>query len=462
MIPDRGRLLALGVFAWIAIMGALWPLAASFADEIGYLGEARLVLDGRLRPQPTDIGVWRGEPADRRAQYPLFPSLLFAPLQAVSPRAVFALGVISAVVACLIAARVLRSWDNSPAWAVIILAHPTVIIIARTATADLPLCAFMLAVWWSLRRDHFRAAVPLFAALFAIKSTGFLIGTAIAAGELLRRLPDIRRGEASGRRAVASVVAGLTLGAAVVAGANWLTTGGFWFGYDHRFLGVPPFWFSFFASTAPAQLRTVLLLPPLLIAGAVPFWRRREFGPLFVIFGFGGLMCFYFFVDTSTNWIESWVLAPRLLLPVVVFLLIGYAHLLASLARLAGADRWMLPLLAVGTVALALAVSLRHQEWQRPMGAAIEAAKRISAQTGVRELASLPQAAKAAIMFPGPVRYADPRATHERLVLCSVHGASYRLRHREGAYSCALPGYRVEYRAAGYEVLVPTGNPAAH
>jgi len=449
------RVLLIGVLVWVAVMIALWPLATSFGDEVGYIGEARLVLAGRFRPLPGDLGIWQPGAGGLVAKYPLFPSLLMAPLFATSPRAVFALGIASAVAVCLLAGRVLRSWGDSSAWALIVLAHPTVVIIARTATADVPLCALMLGAWWALRRDRFRAAVPLLAALFAIKATGFLIGGAIIGGEIWRRLPALRRREPHARRALAYALLGGGLGVCLVVAANVLTTGGPWFGYSHESLTAPPFWFSHFPRTAPEQLRTVLILPPLLFLGAVPYWRMREPAPLLVIVGFGSLMCFYFFVDSGTNRLETWVLAPRLLLPVVVFLLVGYGHLLAGLMR-----RWRaLDQIAGGvliamTVTLALAVSSRHHRWQIPMGEALEAAQRIAGQTGVRELGVLEQAAKAGVLFPGRVRLVASTEAQAALVLCSDHAASYRQRDREGPYSCRLPGHHAAHRGGGFEVLV--------
>jgi hypothetical protein len=270
--PGAGqRLLVIGVLAWVTIMAVLWPLAASFGDEVGYIGEARLVLERRFRPHPGDLGIWQAGAHAQVAKYPLFPSLLMAPLVAVTPRAVFALGIGAAAAVCFLAGRVLRSWGDDPVWAMVLLAHPTMVVIARTATADVPLCALMLGAWWALRRDRFYAAVPLLAAVFAIKATGFLIGGAIAAGELWHRLPELRRGAPNARRALASVVFGVASGIGLVMAANVLTTGGVWFGYNHEAIGAPPFWWTHFAHTAPEQLRTVVFLPPLLFLGAVPF-----------------------------------------------------------------------------------------------------------------------------------------------------------------------------------------------
>lgn len=453
----QGRALAAGILAWVVIMTALWPLATSFGDEVGYVGEARLVLSGRFKPQPADVGIsLRGVHAPLVPRYPLLPSLFLAPLFAITPRAVFALGIASAVVICLLGARVLRSWGDDPTWALLLLAHPTIVIIARTALADVPFCAVMLGAWWALRRDRLWTAIPLLAVLCALKSTGSLIAFAIGAGELWRRLPALRRRERDAKRALAAIVMGGALGAALVAATNYLSTGGVWFAYDVKFLGVPFFWYTHFPHTAPAQLRTVLLLPPLLFLGAIPLWRAREYGPLLVVVGFGGLMCFYFFVDSGTTWLESFVMAPRLILPIVVYLLIGYAHLLAALARRRlGREGLVRAGLVAATAVIALAVSVRHQRWQRPMGQALDVAGRLAAAHGDAPLGVVLQTSKVGVLNRGPVRMVEAGAWDTPVVLCSDHSASYRERARDGVFSCEGPGYRVAYRGSdGFAVLV--------
>jgi hypothetical protein len=166
-------------------------------------------------------------------------------------------------------------------------------------------------------------------------------------------------------------------------------------------------------------------------------------------------MCFYFFVDSGTSRLETWVLAPRLILPVVAFLLIGYAHLLAGLVR-----RLRLPAGIVGgslilvTALLAFGVSWRHHRWQLPMGHALTAARQLAEQAGTRELGVLPQAMKVGVLFPGVARQLDPSNVASPLVvLCSDHAASYRAGHLEKPFSCARPGYRSAYREGGFEVL---------
>jgi hypothetical protein len=320
--------------------------------------------------------------------------------------------------------------------------------------ADLPLSAFALGAWWSLHQKRRLAAVLFFAALFATKPTGLLLGLALAGGEILRLLPAARRRAPESRWRAGTAVLGVAAGVLVVCATNQLTTGGPRFAYDHRFLGTPPFWPTYLAKTGAAHLRTFLLFPPLLILGVLPWWRRFELGPLCLILGFGTMMCFYFFVDFGTTRIESMTLAPRLILPAVVFLLIGYADILAGLAqRLRLGDRPAGILLTVGTTAIALVIGYRHSRWQMTMNEALTAAAQISKSIGAHELGVTPEAAKAGMLFPGPTRLVTRDDPDAAVILCSTHSASYR-QPADGPYSCALPGYASFHRAGAYEVLI--------
>jgi hypothetical protein len=447
--------LVLGVAAWLLVVGFTWPLGFSFSDDIGYVGEAKILLAGRVLPRAEDAGIWTSTEIGLVAKYPLFPSLLMAPLLAITPRAVFALGIASAIAACLIGASVLRSWGTAAGWALLILAHPTVVIISRTATADVPLTALALAAWWALRQNRRGPAIVLCAAMFAIKATGFLIGLLLLGGETLRTLLELRRTDAEARRRLVTSLMGIAAGFVLIFAMNLISARRLGFAYDHQFLGTPPFWFTYFKTAAPAQLQTLLLFPPLLILGVLPYWRRRELGPVCLILGFSALMCFYFFVDSGTTWVESLVLAPRLLLPVVVFLLIGYADLISSgLRRVLGHDARAGTVLICGTAAIVAAVSVEHSRWQAPMAEARRAAERIVAHLGANELGLAPQAVKAGLLFDGPTPVVSMSDTSLPVVLCNERSASHRAPDDGTNSSCEAPAYRSDYRVGGFHVLV--------
>jgi len=450
---DDVRALTLGLVVWVVAAVVWWPSVASFGDEVGYLGEARIVLEGRLAPAAGDVGIWLPGAGRPVSKYPLLPSVLLAPLLAAWPKSVFALGIAAAIVTSLLAARVLRSWGRDPTWALLVVAHPSIVILARTAMTDVPLCALALATWWAFRRGRLVLTVVLCAALCALKVTGGIVAGALLGGELLRRLPELRRREPEAVRALVAALVGLAGGTALVVVGNELTTGTPWFAYEHG--AVRPFSPAHFGATAPAQLLNVLVIPPLLVLGAVPFWRRRELGPLALICGFGGLMCFYFFVDHGRSRLETLILAPRLLLPVVVFLLIGYADLLAALTRRLAGGPVLRVLLVAASTAAAVAIGVVHARWQRPASAALAAAERIAHEVASDTLGVMPEADKAAIVFRGRIQRFDRDRAPAVVVLCSDHPSSYRATASATAVvSCELPGYRPRFNDGGFSVLV--------
>jgi hypothetical protein len=442
---------------WALVMCLTWPAALSFADEVGYVGQAKLLLAGHVRPHPTDPGLWIDTPHGPTIKYPLLVPFLFAPLVAVAPRLVFASGIAAALAITWLAGRALRAWGRNPAFALVVLLHPTVALIARTAMADLPLAAFALGGWWALRRDRRVAGAVALALTVPAKPTGFLIALALVAGEALVLRHALLARE---RRAVARVAwaaAGFGAGLVLAMALNLLAAGKLWFGYSHDFLSTPPFWYTYFPTAAPRTALSLLALPPLLIAGAWPFWRRRDAGPLLLIGGLGFMMCFYFFNDTGRTALETLVLAPRLLLPVIVFLLLGYADLLAgAAAQLPRARTAIAAALLLAPAALALAIAVRHRRWQEPERVALESASRLAAALGSRELGLTPEASKVGILYRGRTTWVRGDARDDRhppVVLCA--GRSWSYRTADTALSCRLPGYDVVGQTeAGFELLV--------
>lgn len=454
-------LLGLGTAIWVLSMALWWPEGLSFADEVGYLGETKLLLAGHLLPRLSDPGMWASTPHGLVPQYPLLLSALLVPFLAVTPRAVFVLGVLSGIGLCWLAARILKGWGTNPAWALLVLMHPTVALMVRTTTADVLLAALALGSWLALTGNRRVVTAFAFAGMFAIKATGMLLGACLVGGEILSMITTPRLSSAETKSRLVTCAVALAAGFLSIFVANEISARQLWFAYDLSYLGTPPFWFSYLGRTAPAHLRTVLFLPPLLIAGAFPYWRRRAWGPLFVILGYGTLMCSYFFVDRGTSRLESLVLSPRLLLPVVVFLLVGYADLLAAgLRRFPLSDRVVGPLLIAGAASGAVAVGIAHRRWQAPMGMARRAAEQIVRRVGSNELGLAPQAVKAGLLFPGPTPVASIGNSEAAVVLCSDHSASYRAPDDGGNYNCSAPGYHSEYRSGGFEILVRTPSSA--
>ena len=376
--------------------------------------------------------------------------------------------VLSALILALTARAILKSWNKSAVWALVVLAHPTIVILARTDMADMPQAAAVVAGWWALRRGRPVATVAWLMLLVAIKATGAVLALGLVAGEAASSLRAVMaRDPATWKRLAWGAVGGIA-GLVLLLGLNLAATGKLWFSYDHSMLGTPPFWYTYLPARVPAHLTTLLLDPPLLIAGAWTYWRRRELGPLLLSGGYVALMCFYYFVDVGVTWTESLVLSARLILPAVAFLLIGYAAWLDDLfqrfaarfvpgsVRPSGPEgKPVRPLVAVALVAIPFAVaafvSTRHERTQTTMDAVREIATAAADAHGERTLGLTLNTCKAGLMHDGPTTLFDPARNRPAVVFCSEVSPSHRA--SEYTASCAFPGYHTVTARGGFYAL---------
>jgi hypothetical protein len=443
---------------WVAIIMATWPQALSFADEVGYVGRAKLLLEGHLRDVP-------GSPGGVVGAYSLLQSLLLVPLAALWPKAMFALAVGEAVLLAIVARAILRSWGKSPLWAGLVLAHPTIAILARTATADVGLAAAALAGWWALRRGRRAATVAWLAILAALEPAGAVLALGLVGGEALSRLDALREGDPTARRRLVWGLAGVVAGLLIAFGLNVLGSGRVW-PAPTRELFEPGH--THLATLLLSRVAAVVSVPPLLVTGALPYWRRRELGPLVACAALFATMGLTSFVDVGANSVETLLLAPRHLLPLVAFLLVGYAELLDDLAGRLGATQrsidgtppaphpllaWVLCVLPLVVVA---GVSRAHSRHQRDMSFVRDVASEVADAHGERTLGITANATKAGLMHEGPTTLYEPAVSRPAAVFCSELPSSHWLAaHLASAprESCALPGYHAVSSRAGFFAL---------
>jgi hypothetical protein len=446
-----------GAAAWLAALLVWWPSGLSFSDEIGYLGQTKLFLEGRIRWTVGAPGIWNPTPTGVVAQYPLLVPLLLAPLFALSPSAIFLIGVLPALALAWTGGRILKTWGHSPCWGLIVLAHPTVVILARTAMSDLLLASLSVGAWWSLRNRRAVPTILLFAATMAARPTGVPIAAAIIAGELLDTFRRSRQVSEAVPQAKLGVL-GFLLGLILVLTSNTLTTGTIWFGYNFR-PGIPSFSPSYIFKTAPAYLRALLVNPPLLLLGIIPFWRRRLVAPLFVVSGFGALMLFYVWVDWAPTWFETVVLSERLILPIVAFLLIGYGAELSRIAARLRLAKVAKVILVIAPAAVAFKIGSRHHVWQQPMKTAREAATSLARQIGSNELGLTYASSKAGLLFPGKTIWISKTGPQPPVFLCATRGNSYRTL-AAGTLDedrCDPPGYHEVAKLDGFVLMLRDG-----
>jgi hypothetical protein len=428
-----------------------WPVGLSFGDEVGYVGQMRLILEGRLHPSAGDPGVWVQTLHGEVAKFPYLVPLLEAPLFAIAPRLVFVPSVLAAVALSFLAARILRSWGRDSAWGLVVLAYPPVVLIARTAMTDLILATTIVGAWWAMRRERPAMASTLLGATIAVKAVGFVLVAALLTGEAARTLARFRRGERPTLRPFLHFACGALAGFAVSVSLNLAANGTPWSVYDqaHSYLHTPSFWPQYLRTSAPAHIASLLLAPPLLIAGVWPLWQRREYGPLVLIATLVSMMCFYFFVDRGRSFLETLFMSPRLILPAAAFLLIGYADLLARLGDRFPPDPWR-ALAILTPAALCLTISTIHRRWQAPGATALSAVSRLAETAPSADVGLTWSAVKTAIFYRGSITVLDEQR-RPQIVLCSTHYASYRDPNEQ--FSCSFPGYKDRMNVAEFHLL---------
>ncbi len=294
------------------------------------------------------------------------------------------MGVLPALALAWTGSRILKSWGHSPCWALIFLAHPTVVILARTAMSDLLLSALALGAWWSLRnrrvvpgdlaagRDHGRAptGIPIAAAIIArlgdlleksCRSPQAFMAALKDAKVGIRRLhawpdsgPDLERPRDRNR------LVRLQLSAR-----------------------IPSFRLEYLRTSAPAHLRALLVNPPLLLLGLVPSVAAQALGTAarHRVDGHADVLLCLGRAGAAT-WLETVVLSERLILPIVAFLLVGYAAGLSSIAARLHVTGVAKVILVIAPAVVAFKIGSRHLLWQEPMRSAREAATTLARQVG--------------------------------------------------------------------------------
>ena len=340
------RWFGIGLAIWVVIVIGTWPAAFSFFDEVGYVGQTRLLLDSKIRPDIDSVGYWTASPGGVVPVYPLVLPLLLTPLFAIAPPLVFLLGFGAAAALAVFLAVILDEWREEPALGLLVLVHPTVALLARTAMGDLLLCVAAVAAWLYLQRGRTLLTLIGFAATVMVKPTGVPIAAGLILGEgvsLWLRSPDRRVLQVF--RPLGTAVLGCGLGGATVLLLNVLTTGEPGYAYIWMHQERATFALEHLLRSGVAHGTTLLLFPPALVAGLWCLWRRRALGPVFAVVFVLGSMSMYRFVDQGRETLDNLVLSPRLILPAVVFLLLGYADLISRVAQRFHLSAWLPPAL---------------------------------------------------------------------------------------------------------------------
>lgn len=442
---------ALGALLVVSL--ARWPMALTFSDEVGYLGQARLVLSGHISPTASDPGVSERLDGGRFvSRYPLFVPLLVAPLLAIHPRLVFVLGVASFAAIICIAGRILKRWRHPPQLALLFTIHPTFVLLGYTSMIDLFVVAAAFAAFELGERGR-RLAGLAYALLVLAKPIGLVIAGGLLLGAAVGRWSEQHSLRAALRKNVWSIV-GIGTGGVAAAGLNWLSWGHLGYSYDvlHARLGNDAvFSLAYLPRNVPGYILSLLVvLPGLLIIGPLGLWRRKCHGPLFVSAGLMAMMAIYFFVDRGRNRIEDLVLMQRLVLPASAFFILGYADVLAPIFKARRMARPLSAALVFASLVVVFWIGTRLRGWHQDAHDSYRFARDELARKNDDVLGTTESAMKAALMYQGPVILTGTTARRPPVIICNLASGSYRF-DKDG--SCAFPGYETVAAYGTFRVL---------
>jgi 4-amino-4-deoxy-L-arabinose transferase-like glycosyltransferase len=352
-------LLVAGAVLYLLTFLALYPRTIAIVDEDAYLTEALLLRSGRLSYEGSGIPAPHmtvEQNGHLSSKYPPGNSLLLLPFTWFGWRAVFVYGLLAALAGTLLVALLLKRLEPEadPAWALLYLFYPAVVLFSRTIMSDLPAATLVLAAFYFLLRG--RGWVVL---------SGFLLGLAC----LVRYSNAVFF-------AVFLVLAlrtrGSRLRSGLMLGAGFLPLLALVFGYNAFAYGSPfsfPMYLTghfspayFFHNFWYYGVALVVLYPLMLFA---PFGAGRGKRLLLGLPAYSLLFfyCFFSYTFDVPSLASRLTIGVRYLLPAVPFFVIGFAVVADRLVqRLRGTAGLKYAALA-GMALLSIAIQRRHDRY---------------------------------------------------------------------------------------------------
>ncbi len=377
-----GILIAL-MAGYAALFFAYYPPICGIEDEAGYLNQALVWSRGAITAEgagyEADLaGFWpvAGRHVAVRQPGRSLAALPFLALGGL--RAVFASGLLIHLATAATAGAILARLGKSPAWAALVLFHPTLALYSRTIMADAGAGLGLLLAAWAVVRTESRLAgawAGLGVGLAALMR--YHAGLALPFVAAAFRFPPAR--EHPWRQAALCLLVGGSCGAAIL-GYNLIL-------YHHPTDANPAvrglFGARFVAGNAlfyGAALMAIwpgMLLAPLLDRSILRTMARGVCG-LYLAFFLP-----YYWVDQGGSWAEEAILGLRLIEVALPIWIVSYAGVVDERVatplrrRIGGRASWTLA--ASGYLALLAATGLmfaRHQRHLEGLRSAREAMAR--------------------------------------------------------------------------------------
>jgi hypothetical protein len=361
-----------------ALLYLIWyPPTFGIIDESTYLSTAYVYRAGTIHADVAGVASIGGVESGGHtvAKFaPLWP-LVLAPFTAAGWRGAFAANLLLYLAGFVLFARLVRG-AGLPRWtALLYLAHPTLLVYARTLMSDVAAGVPVLAAWLLWRRGGRGAAA----------GAGFLLGVSvlvrytnvilvvlfvIAAGV------DAARHAAGARRRIGPLLLGGTPPAIVLAVYDQIAFGTWWRGSagyrdDRAGIGMSgQFGWQVLGSGLEHYVTALLVVLPLLLLGVLLYRGRDRVMLRIVTLGFTLFFCFYYYRDRGEGFLATAVVGQRFLIPVLPLYLLAYAEVLDRAVRAARVPgRWVGAGVAAAALAVTVAVHVRHDAALRAVDA---------------------------------------------------------------------------------------------
>jgi len=333
------------VAIYVASFAVFYPRGATNHDEANYIRQTRMVLEGRSSVIQEDpfTGV---EKTVVLSTYPLGAPLLMAPFAApFGWRGIFAGACASAVAAILLTAWWIRSEDRSPAFALLLLGFPAVLVLGRVVTSDVPSAAWValgLGLFWrGLDRGPGWGLASGFVAgaSWALRASNPILFAPLFAGAVLRRE----------WKAWALVVGGVAGLAARLASQYWF------FGDALHERSAYTFAPETLGERLPLYLLGTLVFVPGGLALSLLYRGRRRLEVVITIALFFTLYLFQTYSSVESGFVKRIVLALRYLVPLLPLMAFAMAESVPRLWQAwldRSAPRRRATLVRIGTAAV--------------------------------------------------------------------------------------------------------------
>ncbi|MBM3331882.1 glycosyltransferase family 39 protein [candidate division WOR-3 bacterium] len=363
MKPRYGRsagLVVVGALLYVLTFLALYPRTTAIVDEDAYLTGAFLFRTGRLSYEGSSVPAphMTVETGGRLAsKYPPGTSLFLLPFTLLGWRLVFVSGMLLALAGTTFMVLIMKRLDPEidPAWALLYLFYPAVVILSRTVMSDLLAATLVLAAFYCLlRRGRW------------LIGSGFLLGLACLVRYsnavfapvflILALRPDGPR-----LRLALMLMAGFAPLAGLIAAYNAYAYGSP-ISFPMYLTGT--FSPAFFLHNARYYGTALLILYPLMLAAPLVAGKGRRLLLGLPAYTLLGVYCLFSFTYDAPELPARLTLGLRYLLPGLPFFIMGF---ILAADRLLGRLRagWLKYAAVTCMALLSIAIQLRHDRYLR-------------------------------------------------------------------------------------------------